>query len=119
MTSPQAVTTAEPAVEAGPGIRVLLYVRAPEGGAAAVERAYHEVSATLAGTPGLLRNELLREVRDRDGFAVLSEWESRAAFQAWEEGPSHRGNTSPLRPFKDRVRGRHYGIYEVTATYRR
>jgi len=107
----------EPDIDSEAEVRVLLYVRAPEGGAASIERAYHQISTDLHGTEGLLRNELLRDISDRQGFVVFSEWASLAAFQAWEQGPAHRGRTSPLRPFKDRARGRHYGIYAVTAAY--
>lgn len=101
----------------GDRARVLIYYRAPENDPDIIEKAYHGISAALAGTPGLLRNELLRDVAEPDSFIVLSEWESLDAFRAWEEGPQHRGNTSPLREYQDRSRGKHYGIYEVTAAY--
>lgn len=97
--------------------RVIIYLTVPEAGPAAIEDAYHDISARLADTPGLLRNELLRSAMDSTGFAVLSEWESMADFKAWEEGAEHRSSTSPLRPFQDRAGQRHYGIYEVVAAY--
>jgi heme-degrading monooxygenase HmoA len=105
------------------GVRVLLLIRLPAGEEPAVARAavfeaYHRISAELSGTPGLLGNELLGSTLDPDRFAVLSEWEDRAAFQAWESGPNHESRTSPLRPFQDRGNGyRHYEIYEVVASY--
>jgi heme-degrading monooxygenase HmoA len=97
-------------------VHVLLYARPPQSGAGAVEDAYHRISASLAGTPGLVGNRLMREVGG-DGFVVMSEWESIAAFQQWESGPTHRDTTSPLRPYQDRSRGRPFGIYEVVAAY--
>lgn len=102
-------------------VHVLLYARPPESrppetGAAAVADAYHRISRSLAGTPGLLGNRLMREVGGA-GFVVMSEWESMAAFQAWERGPTHRETTSPLRPYQDSSRGRAFGIYEVVAAY--
>jgi heme-degrading monooxygenase HmoA len=97
--------------------RVLLYCRAPQEDPAPVERAYHEISGALLGTPGLLRNELLRDVFEPDRFVVLSEWESLAAFREWESGSAHRGTTSPLRQYQDRSVGRPFGLYEVTASY--
>ncbi len=97
--------------------RVLLYCRAPEGDPAPIEKAYHAISAQLAGTSGLLRNELLHDVLEPDSFVVLSEWESLEAFHAWESGPDHRGTTSPLRGYQDRSRERPFGLYEVTAAY--
>ncbi|HEY3477982.1 MAG TPA: antibiotic biosynthesis monooxygenase family protein [Streptomyces sp.] len=98
-------------------VRVVLYLRVPETGPEAIHDAYHRISEELAGTPGMLGNELLGSVLSAEEFAVLSEWADLPAFQAWEQGPAHRGKTSPLRPYQDRDRGRHYGIYEVVAAY--
>jgi heme-degrading monooxygenase HmoA len=105
------------------GVRVLLLMRLPGGagvdaGFDAVVDAYHRISAELAGTAGLLGNELLRSTIEGDRFAVLSEWQDLGAFRAWESGPNHTSRTSPLRPFQDRDSGyRHYEIYEVVASY--
>ncbi|MEV4875829.1 antibiotic biosynthesis monooxygenase family protein [Streptomyces cyaneofuscatus] len=98
-------------------VRVLLHLRAAEGDVPAVADAYHRISKDLAGTPGLLGNELLREVTDPGAFAVLSEWESLAAFQGWEAGSAHRGTTSPLREFQDRERPSPFALFEVSARY--
>lgn len=97
--------------------RVIIYLKAPEDGPEAIEKAYHEISGTLTGTPGLLANELLASTLQPGSFAVLSDWASMADFQKWEQGASHRNSTSPLRPFQDRDGDRHYGIYEVVASY--
>lgn len=96
-------------------VRVMIHAIADAEG---VERAYHQISAALQGTPGLLGNELLREFGRADGgFVVLSEWESMAAFEAWEQGADHRTTTAPLRPYQDTSRGRPFGLYEVIARY--
>ena len=98
--------------------RVLLYYRAPAGASRSVEDAYHRASAALRGTPGLLGNELLHDVTDGRNFAVLSDWESLDAFLAWEQGPAHRGETSPMRGYQDRgTRVGHYTVYRVAASY--
>lgn len=96
-------------------VRVLLYARAPEADPGAVERAYHEISRELAGTPGLVGNELLRSVHDPGSLAVLSEWRDKDAFDVWERSSGHRPATAALRPFQDPVRG--FGIYEVVGRY--
>ena len=103
--------------DGGPRARVMLYCRAPEGDPQPVEAAYHTISAALAGTTGLLRNELLRDAMDADRFMVLSEWESLDAFRAWESGAGHRDTTAPLRPYQDRDGGLPFGLYEVAAAY--
>jgi heme-degrading monooxygenase HmoA len=103
-------------------VRVLVYAVVPDSGGpdsdgSAVEDAYHRISRALRGTPGLLGNELLRSVRDPRGFIVMSEWESLAAFGAWEAGPSHRAATAPLRLLQDGARHVPFEIYEVRAAY--
>jgi heme-degrading monooxygenase HmoA len=98
-------------------VRVILFLRSPEAGPDKVHEAYHQISTELSATPGMLANELLHSVLDGDAFAVLSEWRDFDAFKAWEQGPSHQSKTSPLRPYQDRGNGRHYGIYQVVASY--
>ncbi|RVX44156.1 heme-degrading monooxygenase HmoA [Nonomuraea polychroma] len=98
-------------------VRVLLWCRVGEADVEAVEAAYHQVSRTLSGTPGLLGNALLRSAVEPDVFAVMSEWESMDAFTAWEQGPSHRDSTAPLRTYQDRGRGRPYELLHTVASY--
>lgn len=97
--------------------RVLIWHRAPDEGAGAVTDAYRAISRELAGTPGLLGNELLSSLTDRGSLLVMSEWESLDAFQAWESGADHRSATSPLRPYQDRDRDRFFEIYRVEAAF--
>ncbi|WP_045875290.1 antibiotic biosynthesis monooxygenase family protein [Pseudofrankia sp. DC12] len=96
-------------------VRVMIWAVAPAGGPAAVEAAYHEISAQLVGTPGLLGNQLMRAARDPGRFVVVSEWASMADFAAWEQGASHKPATSPLRPLQDP--DRRPVIYEEVAAY--
>jgi len=97
-------------------VRVLLYVRAPDGDPSRVHEAYERINKELDGTPGLVGSELLHSSLDDDAFAVLSHWTDMDAFRTWEQGPGHRKETSPLRPYQDRDSGRHYGIYRVVGT---
>ncbi|MEU8523362.1 antibiotic biosynthesis monooxygenase [Streptomyces sp. NPDC048577] len=99
------------------GVRVMLHLRPAPGEDAAVAEAYHRISKDLDGTPGLLGNELLRVITDEGAYAVLSEWESMAAFRDWEAGSAHRGTTSPLRPYQDTERPSPFSLFEVVATY--
>jgi len=101
-------------------VRVLIHALAPDSDTGGVGRAYHKISAALAGVPGLLGNELLREVgSDEPRFVVMSEWESMSAFLCWEQGVDHRLTTAPLRPYQDSRRGKPFALYEVTAQYLR
>jgi heme-degrading monooxygenase HmoA len=83
----------------------------------AVTAAYHAVSAELAGTPGLLSNELLTSVHDPTWVLVMSEWTDRASFDAWEQGSTHKGQTAALRPYRDTRMPRPFGIFQVDAAY--
>jgi heme oxygenase (mycobilin-producing) len=96
-------------------VRVMIWAVAPAGGPGAVEAAYHEISAQLVGTPGLLGNQLMRAAHDPTRFVVVSEWTSMAEFAAWERDASHRPTTSPLRPLQDP--DRRPVIYEQVAAY--
>ncbi|MET7938190.1 antibiotic biosynthesis monooxygenase family protein [Streptomyces sp. NPDC005322] len=102
-------------------VRVVNYLRVTDESPGAVEelvRAYHEASEALRGTPGLIRNELLRDSQDRVLFAVLSEWKDRHTFLEWEEGVRHKGQTAPIRKFADpRPAGMPFAVYEVVAAY--
>ncbi|MCL9761440.1 antibiotic biosynthesis monooxygenase [Frankia sp. AiPa1] len=79
----------------------MLWAIDPPDQPGAVERAYHEISSRLVGTPGLLGNTLQRSAADPSCYAVVSVWSSMADFSVWEQGASHRGTTSPLRPLQD------------------
>jgi len=96
-------------------VRVLLYHRTDDE--PGIEEAYHKVSAVLAGVPGLLGNELLRSIHDTRGFVVMSTWRDRAAFDRWEQGAAHKGDTAPLRRFRDVGNRNALGIFEVVAVH--
>lgn len=91
--------------------RVMVYARIGPDDRHAFERAFATVSRHVAGTPGHLRDELLRSEDDPGAYVLLSEWESREAFLAWEDAPVHRELTTPMRPFwQGRVERRIYDI---------
>lgn len=98
-------------------VRVLVYAAPPDDQPDAVDDAYHRISAALAGTPGLVGNDLMRSAGEPHSFIVMSEWENLAAFQAWEQGQSHRNTTAPLRPYQDARPAGSFGLYEVVASY--
>lgn len=91
--------------------RVMVFARIGPGDRPAFEKAFASVSAAVRGTPGHLRDELLRSEDEPGAYVLLSEWESREAFLAWEDAPIHREATTPMRPFwQGRVERR---IYET------
>ena len=89
--------------------RVMVFAQIRPDDRRGFEDAYAKVSATVAGTPGHVRDELLRSEDDLGAYVLLSEWESREAFLAWEDAPIHREATTPMRPFwQGRVERRIY-----------
>ena len=92
---------------------MLVRHREPADRPGAVERAYREVRAELAGTAGYLHGDLLR---DGNRYLLEMEWASEAHFTAWEEAHRAAGHPSALRPFQDRDHpGGHYETYSVIA----
>ncbi len=93
-------------------IRVVIHLKAPDGDETPLHEAYRSISWVTKETPGLVGCELLRDVEEPDRFMLVSDWQTLEAFRAWQVGPDHHNNPSALRPFQDRSRGRHYGVYE-------
>jgi heme oxygenase (mycobilin-producing) len=92
--------------------RVMVFATIAPVDRPAFEAAFASVSRTVRGTPGHLRDELLRCDDEPGAYVLLSEWESREAFLAWEDAPVHREATTPMRPYwRGRVERR---IYETT-----
>jgi heme-degrading monooxygenase HmoA len=91
----------------------MVFARVAPADRNAFEEAFATVSGRVRGTPGHVRDELLRSEDDQGAYVLLSEWESREAFLAWEDAPVHRAATTPMRPFwQGRVERR---IYETAA----
>jgi heme-degrading monooxygenase HmoA len=107
--------------------RVMVYARIKDENQDAFEKAYAEVTAKVKGTPGHIQDELLRHSTGSDimpgaepepepedgttGYILLSEWESRDAFLAWEQDEIHMKTTVPMRPYwAGRVQRRIYDV---------
>ncbi|MEY9862715.1 heme-degrading monooxygenase HmoA [Catenulispora sp. GAS73] len=93
-------------------IRVMVHAKVPDRDFTAFETEYKKVTDRVKGTPGHIRDELLRATDASDSIILLSEWESREKFLAWEDAPIHRQTTGGLRPYWSGGIARI--IYEVT-----
>ena len=100
---------------ATPAVEVVLYHLCDRG--EDVLAAYHEASRRMAGTPGLLGNQLMTELGRPDSYVVVSHWDSWESFEKWETGEQHKDQTAPLREFRDTHRARPFEIYKVLAHY--
>ena len=82
----------------GPRIRVVVSTTVPEDETEVFEQAYLEVAAGMRGTPGHVREELLREPGTAR-YHLFAEWEDDASFQAWVGDPRHTETTAPIVPY--------------------
>lgn len=80
-------------------IRVMVFAKIKQGEEKAFEAAYVEVTRKVKGTEGHLRDELLRSTKEPSSYILLSEWESKEKFLAWEDAPIHMQTTTPMRPY--------------------
>ncbi len=92
--------------------RVMVFARIRPGDEEAFERAFAEVAAKMRGTPGHIREELLRDPTEPDSYVLVGDWTSRSAFQEWFDSPGHEGRTTPMRQYWE-GRAEHH-LYEVT-----
>ncbi len=91
--------------------RVMVFAKIRPGEETAFEAAYADVTRKVMGTSGHVRDELLRDTTEPGSYILLSEWESKEAFLAWENAPIHMQTTTPMRPhWAGRVERK---IYEV------
>jgi heme oxygenase (mycobilin-producing) len=79
------------------------------------ERTFAEVAEHFRTVPGMQANILLRDSANPGSYIVVSEWDSRESFLAWEEEPSHRELTKPLQEFWSGA-GTARHLYEVAVT---
>lgn len=97
-------------------VRVLVFAEITPGDEDAFERAFADVAERMKGTPGHIRDELLRDARAPSSYVLVGEWTSREEFQAWFDAPGHQETTTPMRKYWA-GRARH-GIYEVAVENR-
>jgi len=76
-------------------IRIDLTTSISAGEEEAFEHAYQIVASRLAGTPGLVREELLKE-QGSLVYHIFAEWETEQDFINWVEDPSHADQSGPL-----------------------
>jgi heme oxygenase (mycobilin-producing) len=77
--------------------RVLFLVRVPLDRSAAFLEAYEKIRYSVAeGVPGHLVDQVCRSDDDPEQWLITSEWETLAAFEAWESSTSHRELVRPL-----------------------
>lgn len=79
--------------------RIMVRSRPREEDREAFEKAFQQVSESVRGTPGHIRDELLRDAEDGSLYVLFAEWESEEAFRAWENHPRHLEMAAPMLPY--------------------
>ena len=79
--------------------RIMVFANIREGDEDKFIEAYKEVTSKVKGTAGHIRDELLRQDDAPNKFILLSEWESKERFLAWEDDEIHMNTTTPMRPY--------------------
>lgn len=80
-------------------VRVLCTATIAPEHQAAFEDAYWQVTAKVQGTPGHVRDELLRSAEDGTTYLLIAEWETGEKFRAWADDPRHIQDAAPMFPY--------------------
>jgi heme-degrading monooxygenase HmoA len=81
------------------GIRVVCRATIEPERQAGFEHAFRTVSSTVYGTPGHVRDELLRCLEDGTTYLLFAEWATEEQFRAWAGDPRHIEQSAPMLPF--------------------
>ena len=82
-------------------IRATLTMKVHAGREDEFEAAWAAVADVTRRTPGNLRQTLLRAGDETSTFIIVSDWEDRAAFGAFEKSPEQDELTAPLRALRE------------------
>ena len=92
-------------------VRVLVIAEITPGEEDAFEQAFAAVAAGMKGTPGHIRDELLRDTRSPSSYVLVGEWTSVEEFMAWFDDPKHPQMTAAMHEY---WAGRaQHGVYDV------
>jgi heme oxygenase (mycobilin-producing) len=77
-------------------LRVLFHLHLVEGAEQRFLDAYRAVRHRVAAVEGYVSDQVCQSADDPAQWLILSEWESPAHFQVWQESPEHRALAGPL-----------------------
>jgi heme-degrading monooxygenase HmoA len=81
-------------------VRATLTMKVHTGREDEFEAAWAAVAAVTSKVPGNVRQTLLRASDEPSTFLIVSDWEDRAAFGAFERSPEQDDLTAPLRALR-------------------
>jgi heme-degrading monooxygenase HmoA len=66
----------------------------------AFEGAFEQVSRTVVGNiKGIIRDELIHDSNDPYAYIMLSEWEDKSAWAAWQQAPIHEEQVGNMQQY--------------------
>jgi heme-degrading monooxygenase HmoA len=92
-------------------VRVLVLTEIGEGDEAAFEQAFARVAAGMKGTPGHIRDELLRDTRNPSSYVLVGEWTTLEEFMAWFDDPKHPQMTAEMHDYWAGTA--QHGVYDI------
>jgi heme-degrading monooxygenase HmoA len=82
-------------------VRATLRLTVRAGREREFEDAWSAIAAEVRRAPGNLRQALLRDAADQRAYVITSDWDSAAAFGAFERSPEQDDLTAPLRALRE------------------
>ncbi len=99
--------------------RIVFLIRVPAENQEKFLAAYQKIRYEVAeGVPGHILDQVCQSTTDPEQWLITSEWESLAAFTAWEQSPGHRELARPMRECMTEARSIKFAIKEETAKQR-
>ncbi|WP_328603362.1 antibiotic biosynthesis monooxygenase [Amycolatopsis sp. NBC_00345] len=103
-------------VETKAKARVVFLIRVPRERTEDFLAAYDKIRYEVAeGVPGHLVDQVCQASGDPEQWLITSEWESLAAFEAWEASPDHRTLVKPMRECMTEARSLRFTVHAQTA----
>ena len=82
-------------------VRATLSMQVRRGHEREFERAWTRIADRVRQEPGNVRQAQLRDAADPAAYVITSDWESEAAFRAFERSPAQDALTAPLRELRE------------------
>jgi heme-degrading monooxygenase HmoA len=82
-------------------VRAILTMTVRPGSEREFERAWGRVADVARDAPGNRGQALLHDRREARTYLVVSDWDSAAAFAAFERSPEQDDLTAPLRALRE------------------
>lgn len=103
-------------MNAAAGARVVFLIRVPQPRTAEFLAAYEKIRYSVAeGVAGHLVDQVCQADDDPEQWLITSEWESLAAFEAWERSAGHRELVAPMRDCITQPRSLRFLIQKETS----